>query len=94
MGTNREYRLRGGKMMWTSSKSIVPPHFSGMIVSPLKHHAMSENKFQFPRYLGYAKAIPESHQYDPALQKETLHYAFNNKHLLEVETRPGNVKII
>lgn len=54
---------------------------------------MSENKFNFPRYLGYAKAIPESHQYDPALQKETLHYAFNDKHLLEAEISPGNVKL-
>jgi len=54
---------------------------------------MLENKFQFPRYLGYAKAIPESHHYDPALQKERLHYAFNDKHLLEVEIRPGNVRL-
>ena len=54
---------------------------------------MTTTKFQFPRYLGYAKAIKGSYQVDQVTGKEILTYEYNGQTTLEVEVTPKYAKI-
>ena len=54
---------------------------------------MTATNFQFPSYLGYAKAIIDSYHLDQLTGKETLTYEYKAQTTLEVEVTSQNAKI-
>ena len=54
---------------------------------------MTTTNFEFPSYLGYAKAIMDSYQLDQLTGKESLNYEYKGQTTLEVEVTSQNAKI-